>query len=97
MEKKDVKKTWKTGRTGATNPGLQEKVQEAIEEDPTIQDSSKISVTCTKGGLFKKAKIHLIGKVNSEKDRQRAEEIAVTNSGKTEVVNEILVEKNNQG
>jgi hypothetical protein len=72
-------------------PDFEKVIQEAIYHDPIIEDSDNVSVFFKEKGLGK-GEIHLIGKVGSEKQKQRAQELAVTNSkDKVTVVNEIVV------
>ena len=72
---------------------LEAKIQKAIAEDPEIIEASKISVYLKKGGLFRKTEIHLIGKVSSDLDKKRAQQLAEYNiSKKIVLVNDIKVE-----
>ncbi len=72
---------------------LEAHVQKAIADDPEIVDASKISVYLKKGGLFRKAELHLIGKVSSDLDKKRAQQLAEYNMTKKVVlVNDIKVE-----
>ena len=72
---------------------MEKTIQEAIEEEPTIEESSHISVNVIEERLFRKREIHLIGKVHKESDKQRAQELAEINSkNKMKVINGILVE-----
>lgn len=74
-----------------TEPDFEKVVQEAIIHDPIITDSDNVSVSFKDKGLDK-GEIHLIGKVSTEKQKQRAQELAETNTtDKIEVVNEIVV------
>lgn len=67
-------------------------IQKAIIQDPIIEDSDKISVSFEDKGLGK-GEIHLIGKVGSDKQKQRAQELAEINSKtRVDVINEIIVE-----
>ena len=88
---------WWTRKHKKVTPGspeyFRERIQSHLLADPSIEGSSRISVSVKKGGLFGKKVIHLIGQLHSSEDRKRAEEIAKKNSGKDmEVVNEIVVE-----
>ena len=77
---------------GRTEPDFGKVVQEAIIQDPIIEDSDRVSVKFEDKGLGK-AEMHLIGKVGSEKQKQRALELAESNTtDKIEVINEIIVE-----
>jgi osmotically-inducible protein OsmY len=72
---------------------MEKTLQEAINQDPEIQNASRISVSVEKKGLFHRRKVvHLIGETPQEHDRQRAQEIVArrVDSG-TEIVNEIVV------
>jgi hypothetical protein len=75
----------------STEPDYQQVIQEAIIQDPIIEDSDNVSVSFDDKGLGK-GEIHLIGKVGSEKQKQRAQELAEINSkDRVTVVNEIVV------
>jgi len=79
------------GSNPGPEPDYEKVVQEAIIHDPIIEDSDNVSVSFEDKGLGK-AEIHLIGKVGSEKQKQRAQELAETNTpDKIEVINEIAV------
>lgn len=58
---------------------LREKLLEAIKQDPGIDDVTNISITVDAKGLLKNKKIELFGKVESEKDKTRAQEIVELN------------------
>jgi len=74
-------------------PDYEKLVQEAIVQDPEIEDSSNISVAIKDGGLLGKDELHLIGKVGSEKQKKRAQALAESNTKRqVHVVNEIVVE-----
>jgi len=63
---------------------------EAIVQDPEIGDATNISVVIKKEDGDRV--IHLLGKLDSEKERDRALELAETNSkSKYKVVNEIVL------
>jgi hypothetical protein len=67
-------------------------IQKAINEDPEIKEKTHISVSAEEGGLVKRGKIHLIGKVSSARDKERALDIACSNTAeKVEVVDELIV------
>jgi osmotically-inducible protein OsmY len=69
-----------------------EKIQKAINEDPEIKDKTHISVTAKERGILKGDEIHLVGKVNSASDKERALQIARSNVvKKMEVVDELIV------
>ena len=75
----------------SATPDFEKVVQEAIIHDPIIEDSDNVSVSLKKKGLGKE-EIHLIGKVGTEKQKQRARELAESNTtDKIEVINEIVV------
>src|SRR6056297_715037 len=68
-------------------------LQEAIIEDPELSDSTNISVTGEKESGSKEAVIRLIGKVTSNSDRARAQEIIEKNtSNELKVANDLAVE-----
>ncbi|MFW5801703.1 MAG: BON domain-containing protein [Spirochaeta sp.] len=70
---------------------LQKHLQDALTEDPIITDPTNISVNLEKND--KKPHLVLIGKVHSEKEKQRAEEILSVNTGdKVTIANELSVE-----
>jgi len=80
-----------SGPGSSAEPDFEKVIQEAIYHDPIIEDSDKVSVSFKDKG-FSKREIHLIGKVGSEKQKQRAQELAEINSkDKVTVVNEIIV------
>lgn len=68
-------------------------IKREINDDPTIQEPQHIIVTVAKKKGFSLAKkkpvIILDGKVHTEKDRQKAEEIARHCAGVMELSNEI--------
>ena len=67
-------------------------IQKAINEDPEIKEKTHISVSAEKGGLIKRDKIHLIGKVSSARDKERALDIARSKTAeKIEIVDELIV------
>jgi osmotically-inducible protein OsmY len=69
-----------------------EMIQKAINEDPEIKEKTHISVSAEEGGLVKGDKIHLIGKVSNARDKERALNIARSNTAeKMEVVDELIV------
>jgi osmotically-inducible protein OsmY len=69
-----------------------EKIQKAINEDPEIRDKTHISVSSEKRGIGKRDEIHLIGKVSSAHDKERALDIARSNTAeKMEVVDELIL------
>jgi osmotically-inducible protein OsmY len=72
-----------------------DRIQKAINEDPEIENSTKISVTSKKTGLLKGDEIHIIGKVTKAGDKERALNIARNSvAKKMKVVDElILVDK----
>jgi hypothetical protein len=75
----------------SNEPDYERVIQEAIIHDPLIEDSDNVSVSLRQKSLGK-AEIHLIGKVGSEKQKQRAQELAQTNSkDKVTVINELVV------
>jgi len=68
-------------------------LQEAIIEDPELADSTNISVKAEDKSGSKEAVIRLIGKVTSNSDRARAQEIIEKNtSNELKVANELAVE-----
>ena len=74
-------------------PDYEKVVQEAIVQDPEIEDSPNVSVKLKDGGLLGKDELHLIGKVGSERQKRRAQALAESNTKRqVHVVNEIVVE-----
>jgi len=68
-------------------------LQEAIIEDPELADSTNISVKAEDKSGSKEAVIRLIGKVTSNSDRARAQEIIEKNtSNELKVANDLAVE-----
>ncbi|MFW5711634.1 MAG: hypothetical protein ACOCXF_02360 [bacterium] len=68
-------------------------LQEAIIEDPELSDSTNISVKARDESGSKEPVIHLIGKVKSEADKARAQEIIEKNTrSEIKVVNELAVD-----
>lgn len=68
-------------------------LQEAIIEDPELSDTTNISVKAKDESGSKEPVIHLIGKVASEADRARAQEIIEKNTSNCmKVANELAVE-----
>jgi hypothetical protein len=57
---------------------LRKELQSALNEDPLITDSTNISVDIQRDG--KKPHLPLIGKVQDQKEKQRAEEILTVNT-----------------
>ena len=75
-------------------PDYEKLVQEAIIQDPESADSANISVKIKDGGLLGKDELHPIGKVGSEQQKRRAQELADSNTKRrVHVVNEIIVKK----
>ncbi len=67
-------------------------LQEAIIEDPEITDTTNISVKAKTDSSSKGPVIHLIGKVSSEADKARAQEIIEKNTrNEMKVTNELVV------
>jgi hypothetical protein len=76
-----------------SEPNYEKLIQEAIIQDPKIKDSDHISVKMEKKGAFKADEIHLIGKVSSKDQKQRAEELAAINTPDSlTVMSELIVE-----
>lgn len=74
-------------------PDYEKVVQEAIIQDPEIEDFHNIAVELKSGGLLGKEELHLIGKVGSKRQKQRAQELAESNTkNQVHIVNEIVVE-----
>jgi hypothetical protein len=72
------------------NKQLEKKLMEAIIQDPEIGDATNVSVIVKKenGTRF----VHLLGKLETEKERDRACELADTNTPiDFEVINEIVL------
>lgn len=68
-------------------------LQEAIIEDPELTDTTNISVKARDESGSKEPVIHLIGKVKSEADKARAQEIIEKNTrSEMKVANELKVE-----
>jgi osmotically-inducible protein OsmY len=66
-------------------------IQKIIDDDPII-GGKNITVSLQKGGFLGRDKsILLVGKLDSDRDRKRAEEIATKWAGKLKVVNKLLV------
>lgn len=77
----------------SSEPDYEKLIQEAIIQDPKIKDSDHISVKMEKKGALKAGEIHLIGKVSSQEQKQRAEELAEINTpDNLTVVSELVVE-----
>jgi hypothetical protein len=73
-------------------PDYEKLIQEAIIQDPIITDSNNVSVSFNDKALGK-GEIRLIGKVGSDEQKQRAQELAESNTtDKIEVINELVVE-----
>jgi hypothetical protein len=73
-------------------PDYEKLVQEAIVQDPEIEDSAGISVKLKDGGLLGKNELHLIGAVSSEAQKRRAQSLAESNTKRqVHVVNELVV------
>lgn len=71
---------------------VEQRLQQAIVQDPEIGEPSRISVSVEKGGMFRGNELHLIGEVRSEKDRARAEEIVRRSTeDSAEIRNEIRI------
>jgi len=87
-----VPPAWYSFTTGERkeNKDLERVLMEAIVQDPEIGDATNISVVIKKEDGDRV--IHLLGKLDSEKERDRALELAETNSkSKYKVVNEIVL------
>ena len=68
-------------------------LQEAIIEDPELADTTNVSVKAEDESASKEAVLHLIGKVSSEADKARAQEIIEKNtSNEMKIANELTVE-----
>ncbi len=83
---------WYSFTTGERkeNKDLERVLMEAIIQDPEIGDATNISVIVKKEDGERV--IHLLGKLDTEKERDRALELAETNSKKQyKVVNEIVL------
>jgi hypothetical protein len=82
------------GGSQGPEPDYEKLVQDAIIHDPEIEDSDNISVKIKDGGLLGKDEMHLIGRVGSEKQKQRAQQLAASNTKRqVHIVNEIVVKE----
>ncbi len=71
---------------------LEKNLMQALIDDPEIGDSTNITVNFDPFANSKKGKIELLGKVESELDKNRAEEIAKVNTkDEVEVLNNLNV------
>ena len=68
-------------------------IKRMINDDPTISGRTYVLVYAQKNGFgpWKKEEIHLNGHVDTEKDREKAEEIALHSAGGRPVINELEV------
>ncbi len=83
---------WKRKKVFRSRGYFQEKIQQAIAEDPEIQDKTKIAATVERAGWFGKDTLHLIGETDNPHDRERAQEIAENNARDVvEIRNDIVV------
>ena len=69
--------SWRAMKTDEVKKNL----LDAIVEDPEIGSSTNIAVNVHAGVVGADPEIELVGKVDSEKDKARAEEIARVNTG----------------
>ena len=74
---------------------IKREIQQAIDSDPTLGDSSNISVmTESSGVLFaKKERIVLTGAVRNDNDKKRIEEIARQKAGSKEIINKLKISR----
>ncbi|MGQ9631189.1 MAG: BON domain-containing protein [bacterium] len=70
---------------------LQMNIQNIIDDDPTTRGRNIVVEVKKKGFWGRKKFVHLIGNVDNDKQKQRAEEIAKMWAGGIEVVNDIEV------
>jgi hypothetical protein len=69
---------------------LEKRILKAIIEDPEIEDVTNVSAVVTEKG--RERIIQLIGRLSSEKEKQRAQELAESNSSRRfRVINDIIV------
>jgi hypothetical protein len=72
------------------NRQLEKKIMEAIIQDPEIGDATNVSVVVKKENNM--PFIHLLGKLETEKERDRAHELADKNTPiNFQVINEIVL------
>ena len=72
---------------------IEEKLMDAIIEDPELKDTSNISVNIEDKGAFKDHLVHIIGKVKTTDDSDRVQEIVEKNTRKEmKISNELVVE-----
>lgn len=71
---------------------LEKNLMQALIDDPEIGDSTNITVNFDPFANSNKGKIELLGKVDSELDKNRAEEIAKVNTkNEVEILNNLNV------
>ncbi len=73
--------------------GIRDVIQRVINDDPTINEATHISVAVEKRGVwpFGRETVILKGNVHLDMDRLKAEKIASLHSGNRGVVNNIQV------
>lgn len=71
---------------------IKQNLLEAIVEDPEIGHSTNITVDVRAGAEGSDPEIELVGKVDSEKDKARTEEVArVNTAGEASITNNLIV------
>lgn len=72
---------------------VRDEIYRFIQDDPTIRDASHVSVSVVKHGLLGKKEIELRGRVDTEMDKAKIDEIVQINSRGLEVVDNLRVEE----
>jgi hypothetical protein len=72
---------------------IEQKLMDAVIEDPELEDTTNISIDIEDKGAFKEHLVHIIGKVKTKDDKDRVQEIVEKNTRKElKISNELAVE-----
>ncbi|MFW5827641.1 MAG: hypothetical protein ACOCU4_06095 [Alkalispirochaeta sp.] len=83
-----MKTSWRTMQTH----DIKQNLLEAIVEDPEIGHSTNITVNIRAGSQGSGPEIELVGKVDSEKDKARTEEVVrVNTAGEASITNNLIL------
>jgi hypothetical protein len=72
---------------------IRDEIYRFIQDDPTIRDASHVSVSVVKHGLLGKRELEIRGRVETEIDRTKIEEIAQAHSHGIGVVDNLRVQE----
>ena len=76
---------------------VRDEIYRCIQDDPTIQDASHIAVEIIKHGVFGKREIELRGRVESNRDKLKVDEIVKSHSHGFNVIDSLRVQERHGG